>query len=84
MTICQLAPLVTIRLQTRQRSAIGDLTDAITTGTLTADELLGRYCTLVFAQTGSYVETARRLQLDRRTVKSKIDPQFLEQPRSRT
>jgi DNA-binding NtrC family response regulator len=55
------------------------LLQAMSSGTLTAEELLGRYCTLVFAQTGSYVETARRLRLDRRTVKSKVDPQLLEQ-----
>lgn len=51
---------------------------ACTNGTLTADELLRRYCTLVYSQTGSYAATARRLQLDRRTVKSKIDPEFLK------
>ena len=33
----------------------------------------GRYCALVYAQTGSYQETARRLGLDRRTVKAKVD-----------
>ena len=55
------------------------LMQAINNGALSAEELLGQYCTLVFAQTGSYVETARRLQLDRRTVKSKIDPQLLEE-----
>jgi ActR/RegA family two-component response regulator len=42
-------------------------------GILTADELLGRYCTLVYAETQSYVETARRLGLDRRTMKSKVN-----------
>jgi len=31
---------------------------------------------MVYLQTGSYEETARRVQLDRRTVKSKIDEQF--------
>ena len=41
-------------------------------GRLTADKVLSSYCTLVYRQTGSYEETARRLQLDRRTVKSKI------------
>jgi len=40
-------------------------------GRLTADQLLRRYCSLVYRQTGSYEETARRLQLDRRTVKAK-------------
>lgn len=42
-------------------------------GTLTADELLRAYCTRVYAQCHSYEETARRLKLDRRTVKAKID-----------
>ena len=46
-------------------------------GTLTADEVLGRYCTLVYAQTQNYQETARRLQLDRRTVQKHIDTDLL-------
>jgi ActR/RegA family two-component response regulator len=50
-------------------------------GRLTADALLSQYCTLVFSQTGSYQETARRLQLDRRTVKSKVDERLLAQLR---
>ncbi len=54
------------------------LVEALSAGELTADELLTRYCTLVYAQTGNYQETARRLALDRRTVKSKIDPDLLE------
>jgi DNA-binding NtrC family response regulator len=36
---------------------------------------LRRYCTYLYRQTGSYEETARRLQIDRRTVKAKVgDP----------
>src|SRR5262249_34358457 len=54
---------------TRAVTVQDDLLQAITNGTLTADELLRRYCTIVYAQTSSYEETARRLQLDRRTVK---------------
>jgi len=46
-------------------------------GALSADELLRRYCTLVYAETRSYQETARRLDLDRRTVKDKVDPDLL-------
>jgi DNA-binding NtrC family response regulator len=42
-------------------------------GQLTAEQLLSRYCAYVYSQTGSYEETARRLQLDRRTVKAKVD-----------
>lgn len=64
-------------LRSRECSPDETLVQAISSGTLTAEELVRQYCTLVFAQTGSYGETARRLQLDRRTIKSKIDPQFL-------
>jgi len=41
-------------------------------GTLTAEELLQCYCDAVYRRTGSYEATARQLQIDRRTVKSKI------------
>ncbi len=47
-------------------------------GELTADEVLRRYATLVYARTRSYEETARRLGIDRRTVKRRIDPGWLE------
>jgi DNA-binding NtrC family response regulator len=46
-------------------------------GGLTASELISRYCTLVYSQTGSYEETARRLEIDRRTVKAKVNPELL-------
>src|SRR5207247_1398111 len=41
-------------------------------GTLTADELLQGYCAHVQGQTGNYEETARRLQLNWKTVRAKI------------
>jgi DNA-binding CsgD family transcriptional regulator len=44
---------------------------------LTASELLSRYCTLVYAQNESYEETARRLGVDRRTVKAKVNQELL-------
>ncbi|MGH0034613.1 MAG: sigma 54-interacting transcriptional regulator [Myxococcota bacterium] len=47
-------------------------------GELTADELLRLYCTRVYARTRNYEETGRRLGLDRRTVKAKVDPGLLE------
>lgn len=43
-------------------------------GTLTEAELLRRYTTLVYRKSGSYEEAARRLGVDRRTVKSHMDP----------
>ena len=44
---------------------------------VSADQLLSHYCTMVYRRTGSYEETARRLGIDRRTVKSKVDSELL-------
>jgi DNA-binding NtrC family response regulator len=44
----------------------------VRSASLTADELLTRYVALVYSRTGTYEETARRLALDRRTVKAKL------------
>ena len=57
------------------------LAEDVRQGALSAEELLERYCTLVYARTGSYAETARRLGLDRRTVKSKVVPELLAELR---
>jgi len=43
-----------------------------------ADELIEHYCTLTYSQTGSYMETSRRLGLDRRTVKSRVNQELLD------
>ena len=61
------------------RLAKHDVFDEARTGNLTANELLSRYCTLVYSQTGSYEETARRLEIDRRTVKAKVNRELLKQ-----
>ncbi len=42
-------------------------------GEFTADELLSRYAAEVYRLTGSYEEAARRMALDRRTVKAKVE-----------
>ena len=42
-------------------------------GGLTADEVLARYAAQVYRLTGSYGEAARRMGLDRRTVKAKVE-----------
>src|SRR5580704_15137032 len=47
-------------------------------GDLSADELLSRYAARVYRLTGSYEEAARKMGLDRRTVKAKVD-WYLEQ-----
>jgi transcriptional regulator with AAA-type ATPase domain len=48
------------------------LAEDVRAARLTADELLTRYAALVYSRAGSYEETARRLALDRRTVKAKL------------
>ncbi len=52
-------------------------------GRLTANELLSRYCTMVYRETGSYEETSRRIGLDRRTVKNKVDRELLSRLKER-
>ena len=47
-------------------------------GMVSADDLVRHYCSLVYARCGSYVETARRLGLDRRTVRARVDERLLE------
>ncbi len=47
--------------------------DRMRAGSLTADEVLNGYVRLVYGQCGSYVETARRLGLDRRTVRARVE-----------
>ena len=40
---------------------------------LSADELLQRYCTWIYFKTGQYEAAARKLKIDRRTVKAKVN-----------
>ena len=58
--------------QSGRKSDAEALVAAMESGDLTADQVLQRYCAIVYAKTGSLQETARRLGLDRRTVKAKI------------
>lgn len=52
-----------------------DWNSLLNRGTLTAEEVLRRYTHQVFEQSGGNVEeTARRLDLDRRTVKGRLTP----------
>jgi len=49
------------------------LQEAVSAGDMTADELLNRYCLSIYRRTRSFSETAKIVDLDRRTVKSRID-----------
>lgn len=52
--------------------AAGTLTELLERGELTAQELLARYCALLYSTLGSYEEVGRRTGLDRRTVKKHV------------
>jgi hypothetical protein len=55
------------------------LAAAVAAGALTAGELERRYFTLVYADAGSYQEAARRLDCNWRTLRAKIDPDYLRE-----
>jgi transcriptional regulator with AAA-type ATPase domain len=48
------------------------LGEQVEAGAFTAEELLERYCAIVYGASGSYEAAARRLGLDRRTVKARV------------
>jgi hypothetical protein len=69
---CVRSILVRGEYRPRVPASTGGGADVMCEWQLTADELLQRYCAAVYARTGSYLDTARRLGLDRRTVCNKV------------
>lgn len=59
-------------------SARERLTAGFRRGELDAERLLDAYCTIAYLRWGSYQEAARRLGLDRRTVRARIDEKLLD------
>jgi hypothetical protein len=60
------------RYQPVATAAADTFVDRLRSGKVEAEELLNEYCGIVYSQTGSYAETARRVNLDQRTVKAKV------------
>ena len=58
----------------------GDFFEQYRAGRLTASDVLSHYAALVYRLTGSYEEAARRLQIDRRTVRAKVQSFLAAQP----
>lgn len=57
----------------RRRSSATSLDQSLLESQLDAEALVDRYAALVYRETQSYVETGKRLGLDRRTVKDRIE-----------
>lgn len=64
--------------ETSVASSANGISRRLLAGEGTAEELLREYATRVYARVGSYEAAARILEIDRRTVKAKIDPELLE------
>ncbi|MEZ5978829.1 MAG: sigma 54-interacting transcriptional regulator [Planctomycetota bacterium] len=52
---------------------VGSLADDLRAGRVDANELLDRYCAQVYDEVGTFEGAARRLGLDRRTVRSRVE-----------
>ncbi len=71
-------PQVRVGSAPREVDSLMPLFRSMRSGELTAEEALRKYCTIVYAHTGSYEAAARKLGLDRRTVKAKVDAELLD------
>ncbi|MEN8127477.1 MAG: sigma 54-interacting transcriptional regulator [Planctomycetota bacterium] len=56
----------------KAQNLVDQLKAGIESATLTADELLDRYCKMLYDRYGTYEEVAKLTALDRRTVKKRI------------
>ena len=56
----------------REVAGVDALVRDVRSGALNAQELMTRYCDMLYRQTGTYEEVARRTGLDRRTVRKHV------------
>lgn len=64
--------------QTLQTGGADPLRQRFEQGEMTLDEAVDYACTLVYLRSGSFAAAARRLAADRRTVKARVRPEWLE------
>jgi DNA-binding NtrC family response regulator len=62
----------------RQKVEANSLDSALAQASMSAEELLGQYCTHMYHRMGSYEKAASVLGMDRRTVKNHIQAKLLE------
>jgi transcriptional regulator with AAA-type ATPase domain len=67
-------PRAAVHTDARQRIAHN-----IVAGHFSADDLLRHYCTLLYATSRNYSTVAEKLQIDRRTVRAKVDQELLRE-----
>jgi hypothetical protein len=60
-------------MSTESNNPVTALCNDITSGSLSADSLLGKYCRLLYDKHGSYEAVSAIVDLDRRTVKKYVD-----------
>ncbi|MHC5173727.1 MAG: sigma-54-dependent transcriptional regulator [Planctomycetota bacterium] len=58
--------------KSKSKNPQDQLKAGIDSGTLTADELLGGYCKMLYDRCGTYEEVAKLTAMDRRTVKKRV------------
>lgn len=62
----------------RTREFTGTLGERVNLGEMSLDELTSRYISMIYARTKNYQETGRLLGLDGRTVKAKVNQEYVE------
>lgn len=76
-------PQYRLRLKSTQstsadQTSLDEFLQQVRAGSLTFDEVLVRYCSLMYARNGNMAQTARRLKKHRVTVQGRVDPAWVE------
>jgi transcriptional regulator with AAA-type ATPase domain len=66
---------------TDERSVASDLSQEFLDASMDVERLLDVYCTLGYQKTGSFSEAGRRIGIDRRTIKARLDRALLSRLR---